>query len=171
MQNNNIKLPIYLDYQATTPMDPRVIEVVEKEMREDFGNPHSRTHSFGWRAEESIEIARKQIAALINADPKEIFFTSGATESNNLAIKGVLGFYRELGKSHVITLTTEHKCLINSCRAMEQEGCKVTFLEVEKNGLVDLNKLEAAKTAVMIRPHDYKAVSFNVNTEIQPFHA
>lgn len=146
MQSDDIKLPIYLDYQATTPMDPRVIEVVDKVMREDFGNPHSRTHIFGWRAEELIEIARKQIADLIGADPKEIFFTSGATESNNLAIKGVLGFYKDSGKNHVITLATEHKCLVNSCRAMEQEGCEVSFLEVGKNGLVDLNKLEMAIT-------------------------
>ncbi len=144
MQVNNIKLPIYLDYQATTPMDPRVIEIVEQVMREDFGNPHSRTHSFGWRAEEIVEIGRKQVADLIGSSPKELFFTSGATESNNLAIKGVLGFYKDSGKNHVITLTTEHKCLINSCRAMEQEGCEVTFLPVEKNGLVDLNRLEAA---------------------------
>jgi cysteine desulfurase len=142
---NKVKLPIYMDYQATTPVDPRVTELMTKILTEDFGNPHSRSHSFGWKAEELVEIARKQVADLIGANPKEIFFTSGATESNNIAIKGVAGFYKA-DKNHIITLTTEHKCVINSCRAMEQEGCDVTFLPVEKNGIVDLKKLEAAIT-------------------------
>lgn len=140
-----IKLPIYLDYQATTPMDPRVIDAVTKTMREDFGNPHSRTHAFGWRSEELVEIARKQIADLINADAKEIFFTSGATESNNLAIKGVARFYGK-EKNHIITVATEHKCVINSARDLEQEGFSATFLPVQKNGIIDLNQLEAAIT-------------------------
>ncbi len=140
-----IKLPIYLDYQSTTPMDPRVIDAVVKCMREDYGNPHSRTHALGWKAEEMVEIARKQVADLIAADPKEIFFTSGATESNNLAIKGVAHFYGEK-KNHVITISTEHKCVINSVRELEQEGFKVTFLPVQQNGLVDLKVLEAAIT-------------------------
>jgi cysteine desulfurase len=140
-----INLPIYLDYQATTPMDPRVIDAVTKTMREDFGNPHSRTHTFGWRSEELVEIARKQVADLINADAKEIFFTSGATESNNLAIKGVSKFYGK-EKNHIITVATEHKCVINSARDLEQEGFTTTFLPVEKNGLIDLKQLEAAIT-------------------------
>lgn len=134
-----------MDYQATTPVDPRVTEVMTKVLTEDFGNPHSRSHEFGWKAEELVEISRKQVADLIKANPKEIFFTSGATESNNIAIKGVAPFYMA-EKNHIITLTTEHKCVINSCRAMEQEGCDVTFLAVEKNGIVDLKKLENAIT-------------------------
>lgn len=140
-----IKLPIYLDYQSTTPMDPRVIDVMVKSMTEDFGNPHSRTHSLGWKAEEVVEIARRQVADLIGADAKEIFFTSGATESNNIAIKGVAKFYgRE--KNHIITVATEHKCVINSARDLEQEGFGATFLPVQKNGIIDLNELEKAIT-------------------------
>jgi cysteine desulfurase len=141
-----MKLPIYLYYQTTTPIDPRVIDVMVKIMQEDYGNPHSRSHAFGWKAEEIVEIARKDVAKLINADPKEIFFTSGATESNNIAIKGVARFYKSLNKNHIITLTTEHKCVINSCRDLEQEGFKITFLPVQKNGIVDLNLLENAIT-------------------------
>lgn len=141
-----IKLPIYLDYQSTTPTDPRVIDAIIKSMREDYGNPHSRTHALGWRAEELVEIARKQVADLINADAKEIFFTSGATESNNIAIKGVARFYGASGKNHIITISTEHKCVINSARELEQEGFSVTFLPVGQNGLIDLNQLEAAIT-------------------------
>lgn len=140
-----IHLPIYLDYQATTPMDPRVIDAVTKTMREDFGNPHSRTHAFGWKSEEMVEIARRQVADLINAEAKEIFFTSGATESNNLAIKGVARFYGK-EKNHIITVATEHKCVINSARDLESEGFASTFLPVKKNGLIDLNQLEAAIT-------------------------
>ncbi|GDX35687.1 cysteine desulfurase IscS [Alphaproteobacteria bacterium] len=141
-----LKLPIYLDYQSTTPVDPRVVEAIAKSLSEDFGNPHSRTHSFGWKAEESVEIARGQIASLINADPKEIFFTSGATESNNIAIKGVANFYKNSGKNHVITVATEHKCVINSVRDLEQEGFKTTFLPVQNNGIIDLNQFESAIT-------------------------
>jgi len=141
-----IKLPIYMDYQSTTPIDPRVIDKMVEVMKNDYGNPHSRSHAFGWKAEEIVENARQQIAKLINADEKEIFFTSGATESNNIAIKGVAKFYENLGKKHIITLTTEHKCVINSCRDLEQEGFKITFLPVQKNGLVDLNMLESAIT-------------------------
>lgn len=140
-----LKLPVYLDYQSTTPMDPRVIDAVVDCMKNDYGNPHSRTHALGWKAEEMVEIARKQVADLIHADPKEIFFTSGATESNNLAIKGVARFYGEK-KNHLITITTEHKCVINSMRELEQEGFKVTFLPVQQNGLVDLKQLEAEIT-------------------------
>ncbi len=141
-----IKLPIYLDYQSTSPVDPRVADAVYKSMQEDFGNPHSRTHSFGWNAEEKVEIARKQIADLINADPKEIFFTSGATESNNIAIKGVANFYKNSGKNHIITVATEHKCVLNSVRDLEQEGFTTSFLGVNKNGLIDLNQLESLIT-------------------------
>lgn len=141
-----LKLPIYLDYQATTPTDPRVIDAMIKTMREDFGNPHSRTHSYGWKSEELVEIARKQVADLINADPKEIFFTSGATESNNIAIKGVARFYGASGKNHIVTVSTEHKCVINSARDLEQEGFSVTFLHVKENGLIDLTELENAIT-------------------------
>lgn len=140
-----LKFPIYLDYQSTTPMDPRVIDAVTEVMKNDFGNPHSRTHSFGWRAEELVEIARKQVADLINADPKEIFFTSGATESNNISIKGVARFYGK-EKNHIITVATEHKCVINSARDLEQEGFDVTFLPVQKNGIIDLAALENAIT-------------------------
>jgi cysteine desulfurase len=143
---NNIKLPIYLDYQSTTQMDPRVIEVVVNSMKEDFGNPHSKTHSFGWKAEELIEIARKQVADLIFANEKEIIFTSGATESNNMAIKGVYYFYKDNGKNHIITATTEHKCVINACRDIEQDGAQITFLPVSKNGLIDLYELENSIT-------------------------
>lgn len=141
-----VNLPIYLDYQATTPMDPRVIDVMVACMKNDFGNPHSRTHAFGWKAEELVEIARKQVADLINADPKEISFTSGATESNNIAIKGVAHFYGATGKNHIITVATEHKCIINSARDLEQDGFSVTFLPVQQNGLIDLAQLEAAIT-------------------------
>lgn len=140
-----LKLPIYLDYQSTTPIDPRVIKKMVEVMEHDFGNPHSRSHSYGWKAEELVEIARRQVADLIKADEKEVFFTSGATESNNIAIKGVARFYAPK-KNHIITLTTEHKCVVNSARDLEQEGFKVTFLKVQKNGLVDLKELENAIT-------------------------
>jgi len=139
-----IKLPIYMDYQSTTPIDPRVIDKMVEVMKNDYGNPHSRSHAFGWKAEEIVENARLQVAKLINANEKEIFFTSGATESNNIAIKGVAKFYENLDKKHIITLTTEHKCVINSCRDLEQDGFKITFLPVQKNGLVDLNLLESS---------------------------
>ncbi|MFT6331983.1 MAG: cysteine desulfurase [Lentimonas sp.] len=141
-----MKFPIYLDYQSTTPIDPRVIDVVMKTMKEEFGNPHSRTHELGWRAEELTEIARGQVASLIGANSKEIIFTSGATESNNMAIKGVYNFYKNSGKNHIISAATEHKCVINSCRDLESEGAKITFLPVGKNGLIDLKDLENAIT-------------------------
>ncbi len=137
--------PIYLDYQATTPCDPRVVEKMLPYFTEKFGNPHSRTHRYGWEAEEAVEIAREQVAAIIGADAKEIIFTSGATESNNLAIKGVAHFYKDK-KDHIVTVVTEHKCVLDSCRHLEQEGFKVTYLPVKANGLVDLAELEAAIT-------------------------
>lgn len=140
-----MKLPIYLDYQSTTPVDPRVVAVMLPYFTEKFGNPHSRSHKFGWEAEEGVDEARKHVAALINANPKEIIFTSGATESNNLAIKGVARFYKDK-KNHIITCSTEHKCVLDSCRHLEEEGFKVTYLPVKPNGLIDLKKLEEAIT-------------------------
>ncbi len=135
--------PVYLDYQATTPMDPRVLDAMMPYFTEKFGNPHSRNHLFGWEAEDAVETAREQIASLINADAKEIVFTSGATESNNLAIKGVAQFYKDK-KNHIITCVTEHKCVLDSCRHLEQEGFTVTYLPVKQNGLIDLNELKSA---------------------------
>ena len=142
---NKPKTPIYLDYQSTTPVDPEVLEVMLPYFKEEYGNPHSRSHAFGWVAEEATNIAREEIADLINANPKEIIFTSGATESNNIAIKGLAEFHKDK-KNHIITLTTEHKCVLESCRYVEQNGCDVTFLPVQKNGLVDLAQLEEAIT-------------------------
>ncbi len=140
-----MKLPIYLDYSATTPVDKRVAEKMMQYMTTDgfFGNPASRSHKFGWQAEEAVDIARNQIADLINADPREIVFTSGATESNNLAIKGAANFYHKRGK-HIITSKTEHKAVLDTCRELERQGFEVTYLDPEKNGLIDLNKLVEA---------------------------
>jgi len=137
--------PIYLDYQATTPMDPRVLEAMMPYFTYKFGNPHSRSHSYGWEAEEGVEKARGQVAKLIGADEKEVIFTSGATESNNLAIRGVAEFYKDR-KNHVVTTVTEHKCVLDTCRHLEQNGFEVTYLPVQKNGLVDLEQLKAAIT-------------------------
>lgn len=141
----NIQLPIYLDYQATTPMDPRVLEAMMPYFTGKFGNPHSRSHQFGWEAEEAVEKSREEVAKLIGADPREIIFTSGATESNNLAIKGVAHFYKDR-RDEIVTVVTEHKCVLDTCRHLEQEGFKVTYLPVEQNGLIDLDKLRAAVT-------------------------
>ncbi len=151
VDKNSKTHPIYLDYQATTPCDPRVVDKMLPYFTEKFGNPHSRNHAYGWEAEEAVEVAREQIADIIGADPKEVIFTSGATESNNLAIKGVAQFYRDK-KDHVVTVVTEHKCVLDTCRHLEQEGFRVTYLPVRANGLVDLAELEAAvtdKTAVV----------------------
>lgn len=137
--------PVYLDYQATTPTDRRVVEAMLPYFTEVFGNPHSRSHQYGWDAEVAVEKARGQIADLIGANPKEIIFTSGATESNNLAIKGVARFHRDR-KNHVITCVTEHKCVLDSCRHLEQEGFHVTYLPVQQNGLIDLDRLKDAIT-------------------------
>jgi cysteine desulfurase len=143
--SNLPKRPVYLDYQATTPTDPRVVEAMMPYFFEKFGNPHSRNHEHGWEAEEAVEKARKQIADLIGADEREIVFTSGATESNNLAIAGVARFYKDK-KNHIVTLQTEHKCVLDTCRHLEMEGFKVTYLPVKKDGLVDLDVLKAAIT-------------------------
>src|SRR5436190_612896 len=137
--------PIYLDYQATTPMDPRVLEAMMPYFTYKFGNPHSRSHSYGWEAEEGVEKARGQVARLIGADEKEVIFTSGATESNNLAIRGVAEFYKDR-KNHIVTTVTEHKCVLDTCRHLEQSGFEVTYLPVQKNGLVDLEVLRNAIT-------------------------
>jgi cysteine desulfurase len=140
-----MKTPYYFDYQSTTPTDPRVIDIVAKTMVEDFGNPHSRSHIFGWKAEEICETARNQIAKVINADEKDVIFTSGGTESNNLAIMGAYQFYGEK-KNHLITVVTEHKCVLNTCKYLESKGAKLTILPVEKDGRLDLNKLKEAIT-------------------------
>jgi cysteine desulfurase len=157
-----MKLPIYLDYSATTPVDPRVAEKMMRYLTSDgsFGNPASRSHSFGWEAEQAVETAREQVARLINAEAKEIVWTSGATESNNLAIKGVAHFYQKKGR-HIITDKIEHKAVLDTCRQLEREGFAITYLDPEPNGLVDLKKLEAA-----IRPDTILVSMMHVNNEI-----
>jgi cysteine desulfurase len=155
-----MKLPVYLDYSATTPVDPRVAEKMIPYLTEFFGNAASRSHAFGWKAEEAIEQARSHVAALINADPKEIVWTSGATEGNNLAIKGAAHFYKTKGK-HIITQKTEHKAVLDTCRDLERHGFEVTYLDVEQNGIVSLEKFEAA-----IRPDTILASIMMVNNEI-----
>ncbi|KAL9604605.1 MAG: hypothetical protein Q9219_000325 [cf. Caloplaca sp. 3 TL-2023] len=137
--------PIYLDMQATTPTDPRVLDAMLPYLTGLYGNPHSRTHAYGWETEKAAERAREHVASLIGADPKEIVFTSGATESNNLSIKGVARFFGRSGKKkHIITSQTEHKCVLDSCRHLQEEGFEVTYLPVQRNGIVDLKELEAA---------------------------
>jgi len=153
--------PLYLDMQATTPLDPRVLDAMLPYLTSYFGNPHSRTHSYGWETEKAVENAREQVASLVGAEAKEIIFTSGATESNNIAIKGVSRFYKKK-KNHIITTQTEHKCVLDSCRVLkENEGFDVTYLPVQKNGLVDLKELEAA-----IRPETVLISVMAVNNEI-----
>ncbi|WP_432731339.1 IscS subfamily cysteine desulfurase [Variovorax sp. W6] len=152
--------PIYLDYGATTPVDPRVVDAMIPWLREHFGNPASRSHAWGWEAEEAVEKARGQVAALINADPREIVWTSGATESINLALKGAANFYKGKGK-HLITLKTEHKAVLDTMRELERQGFEVTYLDVEENGLVDLEKFKAA-----IRPDTILVSVLFVNNEI-----
>jgi cysteine desulfurase len=154
-----VKTPIYLDYSATTPVDPRVAEKMMHYLTEDFGNPASRSHSFGWAADAAVEMAREQVAALINADPKEIVWTSGATESNNLAIKGAAHFYSGKGK-HLITVKTEHKAVLDTCRELERQGFEVTYLPVQENGLLDLEVFKAA-----IRPDTTLMSVMFVNNE------
>jgi cysteine desulfurase len=146
--------------QATTPLDPRVLDAMMPWMLQRYGNPHSRTHSYGWEAEAVVETARAQIAKLIGASPREIVFTSGATESNNMSIKGVGRFYASK-KKHIITTQTEHKCVLDSSRVMEQEGYEVTYLPVQQNGLIDLALLEKA-----MRPDTALVSIMAVNNEI-----
>ncbi len=140
-----VKLPVYMDNHATTPVDPRVLEAMLPYFTNQFGNAASRNHSFGWQAEQGVDTAREQVAALINATPKEIIFTSGATESDNLAIKGVAEMYREQG-NHIITAVTEHKAVLDTCKRLEKHGCQVTYLPVSKEGLIDLDELRATIT-------------------------
>jgi len=153
--------PSYFDNQATTPVDPRVLDAMLPYSMSRFGNPHSRSHAYGWDAEDGVEKARKQLAALIGADPREIFFTSGATESNNMAVKGIANFY-EGKKKHIITTQTEHKCVLASCRRLEvEQGWDITYLPVDTDGLVSLEQLEAA-----IRPDTAMVSVMYVNNEI-----
>ena len=152
--------PIYMDYSATTPVDPRVVDVMIPYLREQFGNPASRSHAYGWSAEEAVENARSEVAKLVNADPREIVWTSGATESNNLALKGAAHFYKEKGK-HLITVKTEHKAVLDTCRELEREGYEVTYLDVLPNGLIDFEVLKAA-----IRPDTILISVMFVNNEI-----
>ncbi|MDI3488847.1 MAG: IscS subfamily cysteine desulfurase [Thauera propionica] len=155
-----LKFPIYLDYSATTPVDPRVAAKMIPWLTEHFGNPASRSHAYGWEAEQAVEEAREQVAALVNADPKEIIWTSGATESNNLAIKGAAHFYQGKGK-HVITVKTEHKAVLDTVRELEREGFEATYLDVQENGLIDLEVLKAA-----IRPDTILVSVMFVNNEV-----
>lgn len=145
MDTKPLRKPVYMDYQSTTPVDPRVLQVMLPYFTEHFGNPHSKSHAYGWEAEAAVDRARQQVADVIGANEKEIIFTSGATESNNLAIKGVAHFYQQK-RNHIIAVATEHKCVIETCRRLEQEGFKVSFFPVQANGLLDLAQLEAAIT-------------------------
>jgi cysteine desulfurase len=155
-----VKTPIYLDYSATTPVDPRVAQKMIPFLTEHFGNPASRSHPFGWEAEKAVEDAREQVAQLVNADPKEIIWTSGATESNNLAIKGAAQFYKGKGK-HLVTVKTEHKAVLDTCRELERQGFEVTYLPVNSDGLLDIDQFKAA-----LRPDTILASVMYVNNEI-----
>ncbi|MVW71140.1 MULTISPECIES: IscS subfamily cysteine desulfurase [unclassified Bordetella] len=152
--------PIYLDYSATTPVDPRVVEKMVPWLYDNFGNPASRSHAFGWDAEEAVENARNEVAKLVNADPREIIWTSGATESDNLALKGAANFYAERGK-HIITVKTEHKAVLDTCRELERQGFEVTYLDVRDDGLLDLDVFKAA-----LRPDTILVSVMMVNNEI-----
>ena len=160
MKIEKMTMPIYMDYSSTTPVDPRVAEKMIPFITEDFGNPASRSHPYGWSAEKAVENARKEVAKLVNADPREIIWTSGATESNNLAIKGASNFYSSKGK-HIITMATEHKAVIDAVREMERLGYETTFLVPEPNGLVDIEKFKTA-----LRPDTVLATIMLVNNEI-----
>jgi cysteine desulfurase len=155
-----MKKPVYLDYSATTPVDPRVVDAMIPFLREDFGNPASRSHAYGWKAEEAVEAARAHVADLVQCDPKEIIWTSGATESINLAVKGAAHFYKEKGR-HLITVRTEHKATLDTCRELEREGFEVTYLDVKDNGLIDWDVLVAA-----CRPDTILISVMYVNNEI-----
>jgi cysteine desulfurase len=152
--------PIYMDYGATTPVDPRVVDAMVPWLREHFGNPASRSHAWGWEAEEAVEKARADVAALINADPREIVWTSGATESNNLALKGAAHFYASRGK-HLVTVKTEHKAVLDTTRELERQGFEVTYLDVREDGLLDLDRLRDA-----LRPDTIVVSVMQVNNEI-----
>lgn len=152
--------PIYLDYSATTPVDERVLDAMLPYLRQDFGNPASRSHAFGWKAEEAVEHARSQVARLVGCDPKELVWTSGATESINLALKGAAHFYKDKGR-HIITVKTEHKATLDTCRELEREGFEVTYLDVLPNGLLDLQAFEAS-----LRPDTILVSVMYVNNEI-----
>ena len=160
MNNDIPHLPIYMDYSATTPVDPRVVDKMIPYLREQFGNPASRSHQYGWDAERAVEEARENVAKLVNCDPREIIWTSGATESDNLAIKGAAHFYKSKGK-HLITVKTEHKAVLDTCRELEREGFEVTYLDVKDDGLIDLEKFKAA-----IRPDTILVSVMSVNNEI-----
>jgi cysteine desulfurase len=155
-----MQLPIYLDYSATTPVDPRVVDAMIPWLRDHFGNPASRSHAFGWEAEKAVEQARENVAALVNCDPRELVWTSGATESINLALKGAAHFYKDKGK-HLITVKTEHKATLDTMRELEREGFEVTYLDVQPNGLLDLVRFEAA-----LRPDTALVSVMYVNNEI-----
>ena len=155
-----LKLPVYLDYSATTPVDPRVAVKMFTYLCDKFGNPASRSHAYGWEAEKAVEEARANVAAYINADPREIVWTSGATEADNLAVKGAAHFYKDKGK-HLITVKTEHKAILDSMRHLEEEGFEVTYMDVQENGLLDLKALETA-----IRPDTTLVSVMGVNNEI-----
>lgn len=159
-KGNSATRPIYLDAQATTPVDPRVLDAMMPYLTNQYGNPHSSTHAYGWESEAAVEKAREHVAHLIGADPKEIIFTSGATESNNMSIKGVARFYGQK-KKHIITTQTEHKCVLDSCRVLQNEGFEVTYLPVSENGLVNLQDVEAA-----LRPDTCLVSVMTVNNEI-----
>jgi cysteine desulfurase len=160
MSNPSPHLPIYMDYSATTPVDPRVVDKMIPYLREQFGNPASRSHAYGWEAERAVEEAREQVAALVKADPREIIWTSGATESDNLAIKGAAHFYKSRGK-HIVTVKTEHKAVLDTCRELEREGFDVTYLDVKSDGLIDLDAFKAA-----LRPDTIVVSVMHVNNEI-----
>jgi len=160
MNNDIPHLPIYTDYSATTPIDPRVVDKMIPYLREQFGNPASRSHQYGWDAERAVEEARENVAKLVNCDPREIIWTSGATESDNLALKGAAHFYKSKGK-HIITVKTEHKAVLDTCRELEREGFEVTYLDVKDDGLLDLDKFQAA-----IRPDTILVSVMSVNNEI-----
>jgi len=155
-----MQLPIYLDYSATTPVDPRVVDAMIPWLRDNFGNPASRSHAFGWAAEKAVDEARNQVAALVNCDPRELIWTSGATESINLALKGAAHFYKDKGK-HLVTVKTEHKATLDTMRELERDGFEVTYLDVEENGLLDLDRLASA-----LRPDTILVSVMAVNNEI-----
>ncbi len=154
-----MQLPIYLDYSATTPVDPRVVDAMIPWLRNHFGNPASRSHAYGWEADKAVETAREQVAALVACDPRELIWTSGATESTNLALKGAAHFYKDKGR-HLVTVKTEHKATLDTMRELEREGFEVSYLDVQENGLLDLEALQAS-----LRPDTIVVSVMYVNNE------